>query len=205
MRALAERAGTSPSYLSQVRHRVLSGSGRERGVGDRLAAMLERAMDKPPGWLDEAHGAPGGLGESSDGPVPGGEGGSRAGMYPLLSWVQAGAWTEVAAVPPEDQTMIHCPGRCSPDTFVLRVRGHSMAPKFPEGELIFVDPHAAADSGRYVVVCTDGSNEATFKQLVEEDGRRYLRALNPDWPHSIVEATESARICGVVVFRGDHV
>ena len=43
---------------------------------------------------------------------------------------------------------------------------------------------------------------ATFKQLVEEDGRRYLKADNPDWPERIVEAEDDAAVCGVVIFQG---
>ena len=33
----------------------------------------------------------------------------------------------------------------------------------------------------------------------------YLKALNPDWPQRIMEVTESAFICGVVVFKGETV
>ena len=78
-----------------------------------------------------------------------------------------------------------------------------MEPRFHEGDLIFVDPGAAADSGKYVVVKLAGSPEATFRQLIVEEGRRYLKALNPDWPNRITEVDQSATICGVVVFKGE--
>ena len=45
----------------------------------------------------------------------------------------------------------------------------------------------------------------TFKQLIIEEGHRYLKALNPDWPHRIIEVNSNATICGVVGFKGEVV
>jgi SOS-response transcriptional repressor LexA len=56
-----------------------------------------------------------------------------------------------------------------------------------------------------VVVRLDESNEATFKQLIIEEGKQYLKALNPDWPNRIIEVDEEATICGVIVFKGEVV
>jgi SOS-response transcriptional repressor LexA len=103
------------------------------------------------------------------------------------------------------EDLLPCPVRCSKDTFVLRVRGESMEPKFHDGDLIFVDPQVSPDSGKYVVVRIEDSHEATFKQLIVEGDRQYLKALNPDWPHRIIEVNSNATICGVVVFKGEVV
>jgi SOS-response transcriptional repressor LexA len=51
---LAAIAGTPKSHLSAIK------AGR-RGVGDDLAAKLESAMDKPPGWMDRDHDSEPGL------------------------------------------------------------------------------------------------------------------------------------------------
>ena len=185
--ALARRSGSSSPYLSQIQAGTRYPSGRRRRLGDQLAEKLERSMGKPDGWMDEAH--------DEDGASW-----AAGGGCPLISWVQAGAWTEAPEFA-DAEARLHCPARCGPDTFVLRVRGESMAPRFLDGDLIYVDPGVDARSGAYVVV-RDGAGEATFKQLVEEDGRRYLRAANPDWPNPIVETRSDAAVCGVVVFRG---
>lgn len=58
-----------------------------------------------------------------------------------------------------------------------------MEPKFHDGDLIFVDPEVPPAGGRYVVASLKGDREATFTQLIVEGGRRYLKALNPDWPN----------------------
>lgn len=70
---------------------------------------------------------------------------------------------------------------------------------------IFVDPEAAPLSGRYVVVRLEDSHEATFKQLIVEGDRQYLKAVNPDWPQRIIEVDSNATIYGVVVFKGEVV
>jgi len=184
--ALARGAGSSAAYFSQLR------SGHRR-MGDALAARLERAAGKPRGWMDEPH-RDGGA--AHDAPW------SDGGGCPLISWVQAGAWTEAPEFP-DAEAYLHCPVKSGPDTFALHVAGESMAPRFEDGDLIFVDPAAEARNRSYVVVRRgDGTGAATFKQLIEEGGRRYLKAVNPDWPARIVEADADAAICGVVVFRG---
>ena len=186
--ALARRAATSGAYLSHVRKGTPYPSGNPRRLGDRLAAKLERAMGKPPGWMDEEQ-------PYETGPFPPGSG------HPVLSWVQAGTWTEARELPTAAERL-NCPLPCGPGTFVLKVAGESMAPRFPDGNYIFVDPDVTAESGSFVVVRRPDDGAATFKQLVVEDGRRYLKAANPAWPEPIVEAQPDAAVCGVVVFQG---
>jgi len=201
--ALARLAGTSESYLSQIRNQLLTAKGTPRGVGDELATKLEQAMGKPNGWMDESHQEF--MEERARyNAEPGPE---MRSLHPLISWVQAGGWAEIAGgfALGDAEDLLPCPVRCSPDTFVLRVRGESMEPKFHDGDLIFVDPEAAPLSGRYVVVRLEDSHEATFKQLIVEGDRQYLKAVNPDWPQRIIEVDSNATICGVVVFKGEVV
>ncbi len=198
---LARTAGTNSSYLSQVRNQLPTKKGTPRAIGDDLAIKLEEAMNKPQGWMDNSH----------DGNTYGRQehnahlGPELRTPFPLISWVQAGEWHEISEsfVPEYGDELYHCPAKCSSESFVLRVRGTSMEPKFHEGDLIFVDPNASAEHGKYVVVRIDSSNEATFKQLIIEEGSQYLKALNPDWPNRIIEIDEEASICGVIVFKGE--
>jgi SOS-response transcriptional repressor LexA len=78
-----------------------------------------------------------------------------------------------------------------------------MEPRFYNGDFIFVDPDIVAESGKYVVVKLEDADEAMFRQLIIEGGRKYLKALNPDWPERIFELDDTTRICGVVVFKGE--
>ncbi len=70
-------------------------------------------------------------------------------------------------------------------TYALRVRGESMKtpdgkPSYANGNIIYVDPDQEGVSGNRIITRLDDRCEATFKQLVEEDGKRLLQALNPD-------------------------
>lgn len=132
------------------------------------------------------------------------------GRVPLISWVQAGSWSEVCDVSAiyDVEEWLACPVAHSSQTFVLRVRGESMfnpnaRKSFREGDLIFVDPERNAENGSLVIVKLENENEATFKQLVVEGSKKYLKALNPAWPNPIMEINGNASICGVVIGRFD--
>jgi len=279
---LAQRAGTSESYISQVRRKMRTAKGTPRGIGDELSARLETAMAKPQGWMDEPHELEARLSRAprtvrvgnwgtmtgnaalsirgpaqdelslghdaadivasaesadkaenamsdspgTDGPespeysvnpnarqryepgikaTPEAIGADVVTLCPIVDWTQV----PMDQRPGLDQQgqrfegLLPCPVPCSQGTFVLRVKGASMEPKFGNGDLIFVDPEVAAESGKYVVVRLAGSDEADFKQLIVEGGRHYLKALNPDWPDRIAEMEEAAQVCGVVVFKGE--
>jgi hypothetical protein len=49
-RRFAERLQIQPSYWSQIK-------SRSRQIGERLARQFEQLCHKPPGWMDQPHGA----------------------------------------------------------------------------------------------------------------------------------------------------
>lgn len=133
---------------------------------------------------------------------------AAAGHVPLISWVTAGCWADIAdPYQPgvaEDDVWLPCPARHSARTYCLRVRGESMlnpggSPSYANGDIIFVDPDREAKPGDRVVVRMDDHQEATFKQLVLEDGRMLLKALNPEWTPRYIEVNGHATITGVVI------
>ncbi|MFB2761568.1 LexA family protein [Shewanella xiamenensis] len=128
---------------------------------------------------------------------------ASAGNYlPLISMVQAGVWTEIQELPPLDVELYPCPIKCSQHSFIVKVEGESMLPRFEEGDLIYVDPEAQVENGSYVVARLDDENQATFKQLIIDGNKKYLKALNPDWPNKFVEINGNCTIVGKVVFTG---
>lgn len=130
------------------------------------------------------------------------EGPAIKGRYPLISWVAAGAWSDIAEIHPSEAVLYPCPVSCSDRTFVLRVQGISMEPLFRDGDLIFIDPGADVRHGSYVVARLDDENEATFKQLIIEGGQKYLKPVNPNWPEQIIPINGNCTIVGPVVFSG---
>lgn len=123
--------------------------------------------------------------------------------FPLISWVSAGQWSEALEPYKLDEieewpeTTVHC----SPGSFWLTVKGDSMTSPVgftvPEGMIILVDPEEEAKSGKLVVAKLINENEATFKKYVEDAGRKFLKALNPQYP--ITEINGNCKIIGVVV------
>lgn len=72
-------------------------------------------------------------------------------------------------------------------------------PSYAEGDIIFVDPDRDANHGDRVIVRLDDQQEATFKQLLIEDGKKMLKALNPGWKPRYIPINGNATICGVVI------
>jgi len=121
---------------------------------------------------------------------------------PVISWVQAGAWTGLVDnfAPGQADEWITPEEPMGSRAYALRVRGDSMSnpsglPTFPEGIVILVEPEVEAKPGDFVVV-RFGDDEATFKKLTRESGRFYLTPLNPRYP--VVELPLDAIFCGVV-------
>lgn len=125
------------------------------------------------------------------------------GQVPLISWVQAGDWCEAHDPYPVGDAEMWLPAadNYGENAYALRVRGASMEPRFREGEIIVVNPHASPDNGKFVIARKEGSKEVTFKQLIREGDEAYLKAINPQWPEPIIRMDEAWHICGVVVCK----
>lgn len=123
--------------------------------------------------------------------------------YPVISWVAAGAWAEaVEPFPPGFSDRYEISDYNSKGAaFWLEVKGDSMTSpvgtSITEGMMILVDTEADVTSGKLVVAKLADSNEATFKKLVDDGGRRFLKPLNPAYP--VEMCAENCRIVGVVV------
>ena len=121
---------------------------------------------------------------------------------PVISWVQAGEWSEAVDLhePGYGDGYEPVPDNAGPSVFWLRVVGDSMtAPSgasIPEGHLILVDPDREPMNGSLVVAKLDESQEVTFKKLVIDAGKKYLKPLNP--AYSMIPINGNCRIVGVV-------
>lgn len=173
-----------------------------RGVSKQGAITAQEVVGCSAGWLMD------GVGPMATGPhslfnaeeIP------LSTSVPLISWVQAGAWADVADphAPGVADHWMPCPVRHGPNTYALRVRGESMfnpdgRPSYSDGDIIFVDPSREANHGDRVVVRLEDQAEVTFKQLLIEDGRKLLKALNPEWKPRYIEINGNATMAGVVI------
>ncbi|MNM89033.1 helix-turn-helix protein [compost metagenome] len=115
--------------------------------------------------------------------------------YPVLGWEELGV---AEAVEPGvfEQTDYMALGKA----FWLTVENDAMSAvsgrSVPQGMRMLVDPGVEAESGRLVIARQPGK-PAIFRELAEEGGQRYLKALNSNYPALLCE--EGCEFLGVVV------
>lgn len=91
--------------------------------------------------------------------------------------------------------------RVSQNSYALRINSDVMEPEFTSGDLVIVDPDVVPKHNRYVVVRFPGDEEATFKQLVIDGGRKFLKPLNSRYPITEMLDEQQGQFCGVVVSK----
>lgn len=195
---LAAKAGITQTSISDL----------ERGKSKATAHVVKiaDACGVSAKWLSDEIGpmlAPGSSAGSAESNISVAAQPTKSFRYPVISWVAAGAWAEaVEPYPAGFSDSYEFSEYDSKGTaFWLKVKGDSMtAPagqSITEGTLILVDTEAEVAPGKLVVAKLPDSNEATFKKLVSDGGRLFLKPLNPSYPIEAVD--ENCRIVGVVV------
>ncbi|WP_316890215.1 LexA family protein [Ralstonia edaphi] len=202
---LAVKTGISQPTISEAERGDYGGSAHVAALatacGVNALWLAEGRGPKHPSGGNLRRGAATAAGERSnveEGPRLSGRG------YPLISWVQAGMWTEIIDnfAPGDADEWKECTKDLGTAGYCLRVKGDSMTDpsgpySFPQGMILYVNPDMEARPGDFIIVRRD-NKEATFKRLVLVDGEMYLQALNPEWPNRYLKLTEEDTICGVV-------
>lgn len=202
--------GTRLRTLRKDRKLTQGQLGKALGVSDVTVGYWERDLNVPGGksltklaqYLGVSEGflLYGHEEGANIGPAP-----VTAQQIPIISYVQAGAWSPECDARNLDGTVdyILTSEFHSLSTFALKVKGKSMEPDFVEGDVIIVDPELHPGPGDYVVA-KNGSDEATFKKYrargISESGEEIfeLIPLNEDYAVRS-SAKEKIRIVGVVV------
>lgn len=126
---------------------------------------------------------------------------ATVGYAPVLSWVQAGSWTDMDSIDNlEECEMLPLVPGAGKRSFYLEVRGLSNAPYFEEGEKVCIDPDwllGDIQTGEMIVVKCDG--EATFKALISEPNGYYLKPLNPNWSEQMIKLKDNCVLVGKYV------
>ncbi len=122
---------------------------------------------------------------------------------PLISWVQAGGWTEAVDIyePGYAERWLPFLKTNGDRTFALRVVGDSMTARFgktyPEGCIIFVDPeNRTPENGDRIIAKLQGTHEVTFKVFTKDAGRCWLRPLNDSHPPIYEEFSVVGKVIG---------
>ncbi|MDN4128264.1 LexA family protein [Pantoea ananatis] len=185
---LAERVGTSQQAIEQLEN------GKTKRP--RYLPELARALGCEIDWLI--------TGTKSGTNVAPAELGSK--RIPILSYVQAGLWTESQEYRSYDGGMSYLlvDDDVSNNAFALIIEGDSMAPKFNAGDKIIVDPEVYPVPGDFVVALDGVKNQTVFKKFrptgVDSHGNDIyeLVPLNDDFP-TLRSETGKLSIIGTMV------
>lgn len=122
-------------------------------------------------------------------------------VIPILSWVQAGNWTESFSIEElgDNVEWQETTAKVSSCAFALKVSGDSMtnpygSPSIPNGSTVIIEPCPDPDNGKIVVAMLNGSTEATLKKLEKDGLYKYLVPLNPKYEPMKID--DNCRIIG---------
>ncbi|MGJ7133314.1 LexA family protein [Morganella morganii] len=173
-RDVAECVGISASAVTQW-------EGDSTGLSSENLLRLSAVLRCSPQWLL--------LGEGElDLPFP--PYGNHYAQIPVISWVQAGNWTEVINQPDVNSLQyVDTSAKVSGNAFALIVKGQSMTStsgelSIPEGAIVVVDPEFGfvdEMNNKIIIAQLSESNEATIKKFIIDGPNRYLAPLNPQF------------------------
>lgn len=124
---------------------------------------------------------------------------------PVISWVQAGAWSDTGC---DDPAMtcsewMETSSNVSEHAFALIVHGDSMTnPSNPrsiqDGAKVVVEPIFDPEqlNRKIVVAMLEGSSEATIKEFIQDGPIKFLKPLNPAYPS--MQINGNCRVVGIV-------
>lgn len=128
-------------------------------------------------------------------------------QVPLIDFVQAGQWTDIADpyALGQGSEILWTDQNVGKSAFGLTIEGQSMAPEFEPGDKIIVDPDVKPQPGDYVVAKLDNEERSTFKKYrprgSDKDGSPIieLAPLNTDWPTLYIDAGHPGHIVGTMI------
>lgn len=124
---------------------------------------------------------------------------------PLINWVKAGKFTEVA----DDTYEEYLPyfGDYGDDTvYWLRIMGDSMIPDFKQGEFVLINKDRQPVAGNYVVALEHNKDTATFKKYrpkgFDHNGKEYWHLIPSNEEYPIIDSRyQPFDVIGVAVER----
>ncbi|WP_161871018.1 S24 family peptidase [Pseudomonas sp. SG-MS2] len=199
---LARMLGKAPGQVGQF-----AGPTRHKGIGDDPARELEELLGLAPYDLDNPSILLGTSAEEKRGDYHA-DATFQAytkGKIPVVGVIAAGSAMEVIDLyqPGVAEEWIDAPTNHTPGAFILRLSGFSMQPRFWSDDQVMIEPALKVAPGDFVFAKRPAVGDGTFKQLVEEDGRLFLYALNAEYSPRYIEVTPEWHIVGKATLRLD--
>lgn len=113
---------------------------------------------------------------------------------PIINWEEAKNWQQFVKTP-SHRAVIQTDIDISPKAFALKL-DHDIGDVFKQGAVIILEPGIKALHQHYVLVYRHPSPSASLKQVIEEDGYRFLVSL--DARFQTVPFSKEYQLLGVV-------
>ncbi len=121
---------------------------------------------------------------------------------PLISWVQAGQWSDIYDnfQPGDADEWIPLYGlNVGPHSYALVVVGDSMSPTLSEGDKIIVDATRQPENGQIIIVRRNDTSDATVKRYRLDGADKLLVPDNQRYEIIKINNDHEYIFCGVVV------
>lgn len=106
---------------------------------------------------------------------------------PVLAWSAVGEWLATGTVDESAiESWVSNDEVVGPRGYGLRLQDDTMAPQFLEGSLLYIDPNIIAGNGSYVIACPESPAHPTFKRLIRDGSRVFLKPINPTYPMTTI-------------------
>lgn len=196
---LAELSGLGSGVSGATRISNYENNTREPNNEDVL--KITKALSKlvgtiDPGWLQFGTGAkPLFLGEDDEI--------TPKGFVQILNWNEISDSLDGCLTKRKRQRAPMFENKCSEKAFALRIKGDAMQatilgnPSFLEGDVIIVDPEQTPSPSDFVIAQIDNKPEPIIRQLIEDQGERYLKPMNHQYP--LIEINDQVKILAKLV------
>jgi|GEM_PF-5209771 len=105
-------------------------------------------------------------------------------------------WSDILTLPDvSKEELIAVHKAVSPDAFAVTWTGHSMAPNFPKGTILVIEPGADIYDGCFAILNID--NNAVFKQIVFDPPHMYCQSIKTGLAKA--REVEKSHVVGVLV------
>ncbi len=103
---------------------------------------------------------------------------------PLISWDAATQWpSNRDVILAEKPTTLFVDSPISDQGYALTLRDSAMAPQFPEGTTVILDPDKPMRDRGYIAVFLQETQQVIFRQVLMDGEMKYLKPLSPDLEH----------------------
>lgn len=116
---------------------------------------------------------------------------------PVITWEDVTTWHQQAAEIYQPAETIFSDAHASTKSFILRMNDASMAPQFPIGTLLVIDPEKPIKDRSFVVVKLKEAPMPLFRQLLIDGSQHYIKPISPEFEHfRMTLLGEQDYICG---------